>query len=264
MIQKSEFDKFYTKECVVRELLKYIPCDGYDLVIEPSAGNGAFSKNISCKKIISLDLMPEADFIIKQNWLEFEVPNDNKILIIGNPPFGTRNNLSKKFINHCLQFNNIKTIAFILPNVFNKHTNQKLFSNEWKLQNVIKLPINSFLLNNQEYNVPCSFYIWTKLEVSKDLRFDEKKYLSHKDFYFTTKDKCDFFILGASPKKIKLPSDVNKNNRGYYIKSNIDLIKLKENFISIKWVEYSNSSANGGVAWFTKPELIKAYSENHP
>jgi len=97
----------------------------YDLVIEPSAGNGAFSRNIKHNNFIALDIEPENDKIIQQDWFEYKPNQEGDILVIGNPPFGKRNMLSKKFIQHAMTF--AKTIAFILPDVYNKHTLQSVF-----------------------------------------------------------------------------------------------------------------------------------------
>lgn len=69
----------------------------YDLVIEPSAGSGAFSKNI--EQCIAYDIEPEHESIIKQDWFKVDkIQFDNKkVLVIGNPPFGTNGNISTKF-----------------------------------------------------------------------------------------------------------------------------------------------------------------------
>lgn len=263
MGKKCELDKFYTKESIAVELLNYLNFDKYDLVIEPSAGSGSFSNNTPKEKTIALDLLPEHESIIKQDWFEYDIKKEYKnVIVVGNPPFGNRNDLSKLFIKHAASFDNVKTIAFVLPNVFNKHTNQKVLSKEWRLAKIIKLPKDSFLLEGVEYNVPCSFFIWTKEKGINDFSFDLEKYSSHPDFDITDKDNADFFILGASPKKIKNINEVEPTNRGYYIKSNIDLEILKINFKTIPWDRLGNSSANGGVSWYSKPELIKVYEDN--
>jgi hypothetical protein len=269
MGKKCKNDKFYTKTTVVEELIKLINFQKYDCVIEPSAGAGAFSKNILHKQLISMDLEPDDISIQKQDWFTYKVPTDlKKVLVIGNPPFGVNNNLSVNFIKHALSFENISTIAFVLPNVFNKHTKQKIFPNNWKLVRALPLPFNSFLLNDKEYHVPCTFYIWTKEDSIKDLRFDSQKYQTHPDFQIiTSQDKinqADFYVMGANPATIKNIQDVSVNNRGYYIKSLIDIEELKNNFKSINWAKLGNSSASGGVSWFSKYELNYFYDENKP
>lgn len=262
---KEELDKFYTKESIAKELIKNIEIDIYDCVIEPSAGNGSFSSQINHENLIALDLKPESNNIIQKDWFDYKIdPNYKNVLIIGNPPFGQRNNLSKSFIRHAISFENVFTIAFILPNVYNKHTNQKVFPSNWKLIKIIPIEKNGFILNGKEYHVPCSFYIWTKNYNGIDLRYDENKYKTN-DFIFISpkeKENSDFFVMGASPKVIKDTTEVENTNRGYYIKSMIDLDLLKFRFKNINWSQHGNSSANGGVSWYSKTELIKVYEEN--
>lgn len=271
MGKKCDLDKFYTKPEIAKNLLTHLNLDGYNLIIEPSAGNGAFSNNINNinnikNNLIALDIEPENDSIIKYDWFRYEISSEHeRVLIVGNPPFGNRNNLSKKFISHALSFPNVFTIAFILPNVFKKHTNQKIFPSEWRLAKIVNIKDNGFLFEGQEYNVPCSFFIWTKDPGINDFSFDFEKYQSHPDFSIVkNKDKnnADFFVLGASPKNIININDVKSTNRGYYIKSNIELNTLIRNFQNIDWFNNGNSSANGGVSWFSIPELIKVYEDN--
>ena len=67
--------------------------------------------------------------------------------------------------------------------------------------------------------------------------------------------------MGAAINNIKdFPT---KNNRGYYIKvrKNINIEKVKDNFKTLKCEKYS--SVNGGVAWITKPELVKNYRKSY-
>tara|TARA_B100002019_G_C21252797_1_gene592140 strand:+ start:1167 stop:1967 length:801 start_codon:yes stop_codon:yes gene_type:complete len=262
MGKKCVFDKFYTKESVVSDLLCYLDIENYDLVIEPSAGNGAFSNNIVHKNFVAMDIEPDNSDIVKKDWFSYQIPeNFNKVLIVGNPPFGDRNNLSKNFIKHALKFINVETIAFVLPNVFKKHTNQKIMPEEFRLARVIDLPRDSFLLDGDDYHVPCSFFIWTKSEGISDFRFDIEKYRVHPDFNFVEKEEADFYIMGASPSVIKNVEEVSTNNRGYYIKANIPIDVLKRNFKEIPWSKIGNSSVNGGVSWYTKHEIVKVYDD---
>lgn len=265
MGKKSILDKFYTKKSVAEycytELKHSISLEDYDLLIEPSAGSGNFLSLFPENKRLGIDLLPEGKDIKEGNWFEYEVPIAfKKVAVIGNPPFGERNKLSKDFIKHGLKYNNVFTIAFVLPNVFKKYTNQSMLPKNWAIKDIIELPKNSFILNNKDYHVPCSFFIFTKEPVEKDLRFNVEKYKTHSDFELVKKEEADFFILGASLSTVKKIEEVNKNNRGYYIKSNINKEELIERFKNTNWKKYQNSSANGGVAWFSRLELIRAYS----
>lgn len=256
MGKKELLDKFYTKDWVVDFLLVNVDLTYYDLIIEPSAGAGAFSTKLDC---IALDILPEGPNILEQDFLTYEVPqNYDTVLIIGNPPFGVRNKLSKAFISHALKFENVKTIAFVLPNVYNKHTNQSIFPARWKLIQKICLPLDSFTLKGQPYNVPCTFFVWTRLPIGVDLRFDVDKYKYNPYFSYCAKEEADFFMFGAAPKKIIKPSMVNSNNRGYYIKPLVP--NLADVLSTINWS--GNSSASGGVSWFTKYELNKICIEH--
>ncbi len=53
-----KLDKFYTKENIVKECLEKIKdkFDNYDIILEPSAGNGSFLKNLPINKRIGLDI----------------------------------------------------------------------------------------------------------------------------------------------------------------------------------------------------------------
>lgn len=257
--KKQELDKFYTNPKIVLECLKYLDLTIYDLIIEPSAGNGSFSNELKNYNFLAYDVQPDNNYIIKKDWFEVSISKEySNVLILGNPPFGKRNRLSQDFLKHSFSFSNVNTVAFILPNVYKKYTQQKIIPKEFRIKEIIDLPNKSFLLNNIEYHVPCSFFIFDKSN-GQDLRFDISKYQETSDFEWGTKIDYDFFIFGASPSKIiKIP---NKNNRGYYIKSKINIEILKEKIKNTNWQK--NSSANGGVAWLTKVEIIKSYKETY-
>lgn len=57
---KVDYDKFYTKEAVAIDCLRSIDLKEYDLIIEPSAGNGSFLKNIKHENKVGLDIKPES------------------------------------------------------------------------------------------------------------------------------------------------------------------------------------------------------------
>lgn len=261
--QKSKHDKFYTKESVVISLLPHVDFSRYSTVIEPSAGAGAFSTVLPHDNVIAIDIAPEHESIKQQDWLNFNLNIiEGPALIIGNPPFGLRNALSKAFIEKSLH-KKVSTIAFVLPNVFNKFTNQKIFPEDWLLSNVIPLPEESFLLNNESYHVPCSFFIWERGGDGVNLRAKKSEMMNACDDFIFVRQRQgpNGFIMGAAPKTIKDLHDVESNNRGYYIKSLIPIDKLREKMAGIEWKKYGNSSAKGGVSWFSKDEIIKIYNQ---
>lgn len=113
-MSKIENDKYYTSI----ELAKYCIDKTYEIigndiitdVIEPSAGNGAFSNQINCT---SYDIEPEDINIIEQDYLQLNLPYKKGRLIIGNPPYGPKMHLVVKFFKKSIEIGDY--ISFILP-----------------------------------------------------------------------------------------------------------------------------------------------------
>jgi len=254
-------DKYYTKKSVVSLCLSKVKEIErvYDCVIEPSAGNGAFYNAINHCNKFGIDIDPQHDNIEKADWLEYKIKSKYKnVLVVGNPPFGQYHKLSAAFITHAMSFNNVKTIAYVLPNVYKKHTRQKILPKEWRIVSITDLGNNAFILDGKEYHVPTSFFVFDKSK-GNDLRFDTSKYKSSPDFSFSDKNNFDIFVFGASPKRITTAP--KENNRGYYLKSNIPVAELVDRIKGINWT--GNSCANGGVYWLTKYEFIEQYVNCH-
>lgn len=112
---KLHLDKYYTpfnlaKYCIDKTY-KIIGKENIIEVIEPSAGNGSFSNQI--KNCIAYDLEPEGENIIQQDFLQLNIEYKKGRLIIGNPPYGSRNTLSVQFYKKSVKLADY--IAFILP-----------------------------------------------------------------------------------------------------------------------------------------------------
>ena len=243
-------DKFYTKAEVAKKCISLVTdIKTYDVIVEPSAGDGKFSNNLFNVK--AFDIAPENPNIKKQDFLALKNIEGNRLLFIGNPPFGIRNVLSKAFITHSINLG-ATTIAFILPDVFTKLQNQKIFPAEWHLKKIYKLKDNSFTIDNEEYHVPCSFFIWTKDKVKKDLR---KRLLSQvKEFSFLPRgDTAATFCINGNNGKIKNITEVTNEKAEHYIKTSLDR-SIFEN------LQYDfKSSVNGGVSWIGQQEILEAY-----
>ena len=250
-------DKYYTLESVAKRCLEKLQIEKYDFVIEPSAGEGAFYKNLHHPNKIGLDIAPEDSQIERQDWFKYNIPTIyKKVLVVGNPPFGVNNHLSIRFLERCFRFSNVQTIAFILPNVFNKHTKQKLIPACFRIAEVVPLERNSFRLEGKPKHIPCSFFILDRSN-GRDLRFIPEQHLDTSDFYFGSKTDFDIFVFGASPRKII--DDPKPNNRGYFLKAKIPVPELKSKIQNVNW--QGNSCANGGVFWLTKAEFCYEYKQ---
>jgi hypothetical protein len=161
--QKDVFDKFYTKPEIAKYFIAKSDVASFTAIIEPSAGNGAFSNQI--ENCIALDLKPEAVGIEEQDWLAYVHPTKKKeerVLVIGNPPFGQQNNLAIGFINHAVKF--ADRVAFILPISFKKDSLHDRIDSSMHLVYEEDVPKDSFTFNGIDYDVKCVFQIWDKKE----------------------------------------------------------------------------------------------------
>ena len=75
MSKSKELDKFYTHPDIAKkfvdEINKMFPLDQYDLVVEPSAGSGNILQYLP-ENSVGLDLAPEGDGIIQQDFFEYD------------------------------------------------------------------------------------------------------------------------------------------------------------------------------------------------
>lgn len=257
IIKKDDLDRFYTNPKIAKECINIcVSIVGNNrLFVEPSAGSGSFYLQLPENKI-GIDISPACDGVIEHDWLTFDTPEN--CVIIGNPPFGSRNTLTNKFIEHSIK--KCSVVAFILPSVYRKESMQKVFPKEWHLIHDHLLQDNSFILDNEEYHVPCVFQIWEKNSTLPNLRESIKLKKTTNDFLFTTKENANYFIFGAAPQKVVDKEVVNSNNRGYWINCDSE---VKTKISQINWKQYGLSSVNGGVSWFSKQQIIDIYQKEY-
>uniref|UniRef100_A0A6C0EKE0 Uncharacterized protein n=1 Tax=viral metagenome TaxID=1070528 RepID=A0A6C0EKE0_9ZZZZ len=274
-LKRNVIDKYYTKTEVVdlciETIKNKINIDNEHLIIEPSAGNGAFIDGIKtlCDNYKFYDKEPEHDDIDKQDYLELEFEAFEKYEkkhIIGNPPFGRQSSLAIKFIKHSCKFCN--TISFILPKSFKKDSLKKHFPLHFHLIEEKDLPTNSFLVNDIEYDVPCVFQIWEKKE--------EKRIVSDKlvpiGYSFKTMKEDENLICDISFRRVGINAGVVDTNISgkskqshYFIKfDNIDDFDTnqKEEFIKkFKNIKFSSSENTVGPKSISKQELIREFNK---
>tara|TARA_R110002167_G_C12481927_1_gene634682 strand:+ start:61 stop:846 length:786 start_codon:yes stop_codon:yes gene_type:complete len=150
---KIDLDKYYTNDVIVEHCLSVVDdlIIDYGEVIEPSAGNGAFSLKIP--NCIAYDIKPEHESIVQQDFLKLELPYKEGRLVLGNPPFGTRNTLSVKFYKHACKMSDY--IAFILP-ISQYDNNQQMY--EFDLIHSEQLP----LIEYSGVKLLCCFNIYKR------------------------------------------------------------------------------------------------------
>ena len=170
-LNREKNDVFYTKRDIAEQCCSVIKKLGFikkrDLVVEPSAGDGAFIDYIKLLSddYIFYDIEPKHPEIKKGDFLAddlgdlLENISEKDVHMIGNPPFGRQSSLAKKFIKKS-SFSN--SISFILPKSFKKDSLKKTFPLNFHLLYEMELPEFSFLVEGQSYDVPCVFQIWKK------------------------------------------------------------------------------------------------------
>lgn len=176
-------NKYYTQDCdakrFVRLFIDYLVKEGVNIekvkFIEPSAGGGVFMKYLPKNKL-GLDVEPEAEGIIKQDFLTYKPDGDN-IVFIGNPPFGRAGMLARAFIERCFLFS--KYVGFILPpTCYNNHNIPTINSKIVELHN---LENNCFTMNNKIIDyVKAKFCILNRDQISKIETYYTSKYVNIK------------------------------------------------------------------------------------
>lgn len=112
------------------------------MYLEPSAGGGSFLDYLS--NYIALDIVPEDDRIIQQDYLQYNTEKTD-FITIGNPPFGSRSKLAIDFFNKAATMSDV--IAFIVPVSFMKWSVQKNLNANFALYNYTYLEPESFSSN---------------------------------------------------------------------------------------------------------------------
>ena len=270
---KNTLDKFYTSPSIVKLCLQQItqhlsinPI--LDLVIEPSAGNGAFIDGIKsiCHNYLFYDISPAHDEIAQQDYLTLKLGHDilgidsdidskkeKKIHVIGNPPFGKQSSLAIKFIKKSTLY--CDSMSFILPKSFKKDSMLCHFPLNFHLIKQVDLPNNSFLVNGIAHNVPCVFQIWEK---RADVREVKEKLVPNQNYSFVKKNEnpdISFRRVGVYAGNISRDIENKSAQSHYFIKSkNIISDQLLEKLNEIK---YSHDEDTVGAKSISKQELIK-------
>jgi hypothetical protein len=271
-VRKEGLDKFYTlpecsKKCIDKTCELY-DIARWDLIVEPSAGNGSFFNQIQSDKKIGIDLLPDDENIIKQDFFDYyPPPNKEDILVIGNPPFGRVSSLAIKFFNHSAKWASV--IAFIIPRTFRKISVQNRLDDRFHLVYDEEIP-NKPCCFTPEMSVKCCFQIWEKKENKRDLIELPK---THNDWQFLKLGKRDStgqptpplnadFALRAYGGKI---GDIKTEGLNelrpkswHWFKSIIDKKLLIDRLMQL---DYSNSVNTARQNSMGRSELVALYTE---
>jgi len=273
-IREGGMDKFYTIPSVSERCLDKVGelynWDEYDLIVEPSAGNGSFLKQIPTTKKIGIDIEPEHKDIIKKDFLTYTPPRDKKkIMVIGNPPFGRVSSLAIKFFNHASKWADV--IAFIIPRTFRRVSVQNKLNMQFHLVHDDDIPMKPCSFS-PPMMAKCCFQIW-KREDSRRHIIDMPKIHNDWDFLqFGPKDDkgqptppqgADFALraYGGKCGEIFLSGLQELRPKSWHwIKANIDTHTLVERFSRL---DYSLSLDTARQNSIGRSDLVKLYVDNY-
>lgn len=255
--QKHALDKFYTKPEVAKKFIDKCKIESYTTIIEPSAGSGAFSNQIN--NCIAYDLEPESKGIIKQDWFQYkhEAQKDEKILVIGNPPFGQQNSLAIAFINHSAAF--ADTVAFILPISFKKESVQARVAKELTLTYEEILPNNSFTLDGKDYDVKCVFQIWEKTDTPRVIKSKGNLNKNILFSYVKKNESPDIVIQRVGGNAGKASTNIKDKSEAsnYFIKLNKKVASLDKIVKKLNDIHYESKNYAVGPRSISKQEMNK-------
>lgn len=269
MVREEGLDKFYTipsysKKCIDKTNELY-DITKFDLIVEPSAGNGSFLEQIPGNNKIGMDISPEHPSVITQDFFDYLPPTKNNILVIGNPPFGRVSSLAIKFFNHSAKWANV--IAFIIPRTFRKISVQNKLDMRFHLVYDEETPITPCCFS-PVMMVKCCFQIWEKKDIRRQIIVLPTKHADWDFLGFGPLDEYgqptpplqpDFAIraYGGKIGEIKIDGlDKLRPKSWHWCKSNIDKTELIERF---KQLDYSNSLNTARQNSMGKGELVSLY-----
>jgi hypothetical protein len=262
-LTRTVLDKYYTKpeiaEWCISHIKTHISIQSTDIIIEPSAGNGAFIEYIKplSNESIFYDLEPENEEIVKQDYLELPCNNllNKNVHIIGNPPFGRQSSLAIKFIKHSSGF--CSSISFILPKSFKKDSLKKSFPLKFHLLFECDIPDNSFLVEGVEHDVPCVFQIWQRKPHDRPVA----DVLSPTYFEFVSKEQpheISFRRVGVNAGVIDTNTEEKSKQSHYFIKFTNSLT-INENLYALTSVSFEFNNTVGPKS-ISKQELIAKFN----
>ena len=258
-------DKFYTNSVVVdkcfESIEKYLNIDNEDIIIEPSAGNGSFINSIKsiCNNNLFYDLYPENENIIEQDFLKLDLSFLEKYKnkhFIGNPPFGKQGSIAFKFIKHLSKI--ASSFSFILPKGFKKESYKNRIPLDFHLLYEEDLPINSFNINNNTYDVPCVFQIWEKKSYN---RIKPSKPLPINFKYVKKEEQPDISFRRIGVKAGKIDKNIEKSIQSHYFIKFDKHIDIDKTISLLEQIRFIDNICGNEYPSISKPQLTSILNE---
>lgn len=268
-VREEGLDKFYTipsyaKKCIDK-VFELHDNSVFDLIVEPSAGNGSFFHQLDCNNKIGIDIAPETEDVVKMDFFDY-TPSAENILVIGNPPFGKVSSNAIKFFNHAAKWATV--IAFIIPRTFRRPSVQNKLNSRFHLVYDEDVPTSPCCFTPRMV-AKCCFQIWEKRDVSRLLVELPTK---HDDWDFlafgplddhgqpTPPTGADFAIraYGGKIGVIETNSlDTLRPKSWHWIKCNVNKKVLINRFSQLDYSDSLNTARQNSMG---RGELVRLYS----
>lgn len=266
----NQYDQYYTKEDVAYKCLDNMNIDDintFDIVIEPSAGTSNFIYAFKKKfpdyegKLLAYDIDPKTENIKKQDYLKLDITEfkDKKVLVFGNPPFGSNSTLAKKFIKKSCEYATV--IAFILSSSFKKESMNKVFDSYFWLIQEVEIEEDAFIVDNKSHNVDCIFQVWEKRDKKRNLKV-KKRINSTKFKYIKVDEKPDFSFrrVGAKAGTASLDLTVSAQSN-HFIKLNNPVDDINELIAKINKIDWGLTNKKGVYPSLPKGQITEQLEE---
>lgn len=167
-MSRIENDAFFTPDNValacVEDFYNEMPQYRNNEIVEPSAGGGAFLRAFEKLGLSyeAYDLNPQADNIVQADYLSTELDLTGKV-VLGNPPYGRLNKLSKAFIKRSFE-QGAEAVGFLLLGGILNYTHLKSIGRKveyykrFKEVNFIDKNNNVVLKTNRSFGAV--FVVW--------------------------------------------------------------------------------------------------------
>lgn len=284
--QAKNLDKFYTRDDValkgllrVKHACKRLGVDMENAVlVEPSAGAGVFLRSdLGLPTPIGFDIEPDGPHIRKHDFMTVDTGqvlgvDRERLVFVGNPPFGKRGRLARDFLNKTLREGVVT--GFVVPLIFRKYITQKTLIESGSLVWDVELPSDAFEFMGQPYDVRCCFQIWTTLPLEGtglvDLRLRHTPDRAHPDFqmwqYNATPEAekyfyepWDFAVLrqGYGDHNLRLFSEqgMSRKKQWIFFKAKDEQVLARLHAIDFNALARTNTSVQG----FGKTEVVQQY-----
>ena len=275
-MSRIENDAFFTPDNValacVEDFYNELPQYRNNEIVEPSAGGGAFLRAFEKLGLNykAYDLDPQADNIVQADYLSTELDLTGKV-VLGNPPYGVQNKLSKAFIKRSFE-QGAEAVGFLLFAGILSHTHLKGIGR--KLKYFKRLDSVNFVDKDEKVVLKSKglfeviFVVWSK----EELQPITKTFVEHGQ-----PDDFDFFVNYGGVfekdksviKSHKRPNEKKHRLNEWVVASDPKRVSYifkvydgfeKHMYESIKWTTYSGKISPDTINFHASyPELNRGW-----